>query len=266
MGNFPIRQLLPGHVPINEARQCGEYPAMPKPRNPRPGLKNPIYGRVEQRLEKLGISESRAAIDAGLGADAIRDMRRRSKNMPRVDTLDALSRVLRTTPEWLAYGAGNEEIGGTVVDQPGIPVQGEVAAGLWLEIDLPDEHPHSTIPFAFDTRFPRAAQYALRVRGTSVNRIARPDDYLICLDIGQTGVEPGEGSLVIVERRRGQAGQREVTAKRIRRDGRLVKLFPDSDDPRWQEPLIFDPKHAGEDEEIVIVALVTGVFREISSQ
>lgn len=145
-----------------------------------------------------------------------------------------------------------------------LPVRGEVAAGRWLE----------TAPFLDDlevTDFidglyvpPSMAQwtYCLRVRGTSINRIAPDGSFLVCLDV-MSGVEVQERDVVIVERIRDDGSLREVTAKRlIRQDGSLA-LMPESDDPLWQTVITIgsDPYQA--EAEVRIVAKVKHVIRPV---
>lgn len=148
----------------------------------------------------------------------------------------------------------------------GIPVSGAVAAGHWLELDaVVDESRFSPLPIGPSREFSPRAQYGLVVRGTSINRIATPGDILLCVDCAETGLEPDQGDLVIVQRLRVQEAQRELTAKRIRRRGNRIELHPDSDDPTWQKPIVLNRSKATEGEEIAIKAVVFAVYRPISS-
>jgi SOS-response transcriptional repressor LexA len=146
---------------------------------------------------------------------------------------------------------------------PAIPIRGEVAAGLWLELDGADEIEFEDIAVPFHQKWPAESQYGLIVRGTSINLVAQPGDVLQCVDLGIAGVEAADGDLIIVERRRAQAGQHEVTAKRFRRRGKCIELAPESSDRRWSEPLVLDPRRAPDDEEIAIIAIVVGVYRQL---
>lgn len=58
-------------------------------------------------------------------------------------------------------------------DQTLMPVKGEVRAGAWLEIDGENDR-FETIPALPDPRYARVPQYALKVVGTSMNKIAPP--------------------------------------------------------------------------------------------
>jgi SOS-response transcriptional repressor LexA len=87
-----------------------------------------VVNRVEQRLEALNLTASAASARAGLSRDAIRNMQRAAKTGTRqgvsTNTLAALAAVLKTTPQWLLDGSGEEDLGhGTV------PLVGKVGAG-----------------------------------------------------------------------------------------------------------------------------------------
>lgn len=170
--------------------------------------------------------------------------------------------VYRVPWEWILEGGtlpDKKRTGSTAI----IPTKGEVAAGQWLDIDFSiDPSDFDQVPIAADPSYPFDAQYGLIVRGTSINKIAPPGDVLHCLDLGIAAVDPDEDDLVIVERRRAQQGQREVTAKRIRRHGRVTVLSPDSTDKKWT-PIELDPKKAKEDEEVAVVALVLGIYKAL---
>lgn len=142
-----------------------------------------------------------------------------------------------------------------------IPIKGEVAAGRWLDVDVDiDARDFERYPVTASPDFPYEAQYGLIVRGTSINRVAAVGDVLHCIDVGISGVVAHEDDLVIVERRRSQQGQREVTAKRLRKNGNIMVLAPDSTDPRWQ-PIELDTDNPPEDEEVAVIAIVIGRYQ-----
>jgi len=146
-----------------------------------------------------------------------------------------------------------------------IPTKGEVAAGQWLDLDIEvDPRDFDQYPIAADPRYPQDAQYGLIVRGTSMNRVAEAGDVLHCLDLITAHEEAEEDDVVIVERRRAQEGQREVTAKRIRKRGKLIVLAPDSTDSKWK-PIEFDPKASQDEdrEEVRVIAIVLAIYKPI---
>jgi len=221
-------------------------------------LKQDILRRIDEQLAKTGKAATIVSTEAGFNEGFIRDMRRKTKLMPGIDKIAALAEPLQTTPEYLAFGVGSSEH----TESVGMPVRGEVAAGLWHEIDgVVDANPFDPIPMAFDPRYPKEAQYGLIVKGTSINKVAGPGDVLLCLDIAMTSIDPKPGDLVIVERRRHQGSEREVTAKRLRREGKLILLLPDSTDPQWQEATKLNAKKANPDIDVSVIAIVSGVWR-----
>lgn len=220
--------------------------------------KRAMLKRIKEGLDEKELSPQAASLKAGLGKDVIRDLFRKSKTMPTIDTVAALAPVLSMPPETLAWGKNRRR---ALTKTLAMPVRGEVAAGLWLEISGSDEPEFESFAVPFHVDYPPDAQYGLIVRGTSINRQAQPGDILQCLDVGISGATPQENELVIVERRRAQAGQKEVTAKVYRRKGPIIELVPDSTDERWSEPLVLDPRHAKDDEEIAIIAIVIGTYR-----
>ena len=145
-----------------------------------------------------------------------------------------------------------------------ISTKGEVAAGQWLDLDVDvDPRDLEQFPITADPAYPHDAQYGLIVRGNSMNRVFDNGEVMHCLDLLMAKLEPEENDIVIVERVRAQAGQREVTAKRITKRGKLIVLNPDSTESKWK-PIEFNPKdgHDG-DEEVRVVAVVLATYRPI---
>lgn len=218
-----------------------------------------IVARIEQRLEALGLSPRKASLESGYGPDAIRDLKRDPSVIPRLDTMTALARTLQVSPQWLAFGVEDFAQEDPNAD---LPVIGEVAAGVWHDLSLEmDESPFAPVLGGRNMRYSPTAQYGLVVRGTSLNRQAQSGDILRCLDIGNSGLRPRPGDLVVVERRRAQLGQKEVTAKVLKRvDGRL-ELWPDSTDPRWAQPILVEGLSG--DEDVRAIAVVDRIIRQL---
>lgn len=221
-----------------------------------------LYRRIGERLAELGKKEQAASIAAGLGASFIRDIGRKG-SMPSAANLDKIARALETTPDWLLGREAPTPQRQPRGERAGLRYIGEVAAGQWLETPPFELDADVTIP-VMDVRYPTEVQYTLGVRGTSINRTARPGALLICVDIARAGIEVANGDLVVVQRRRAQGGLTEVTAKIFRRkSSTVVELLPDSDDPRWQEPIVLDDAKSTGDEDVSVIALVTGVYRPV---
>lgn len=143
-----------------------------------------------------------------------------------------------------------------------LDLKGQVAAGLWMEAGLFETDAVRNTTIAGDLRFPSESQYLLEINGESLNRIARNGDLILCVDYLDAGIEIKSGDLVVVERSRDGGHTIERTAKRIvRRDG-MIELRPESDDPRFQEPVIFN-EHDEEATEVRIIAKILSVIRQI---
>lgn len=245
-----------------------------------PRMERPFVHRIRERLDATGKSVRKAALDAGLSETALKDLLANEKQWPKLDTLQKLAASLETDPAWLAFG-GDEDIeaakAATAAMPPAsLPVVGEVAAGRWLEaddhVDIP---PYDPVPVQPDTRWRVEDQYGLMVRGTSLNRVALDGDILACVDAIAARYRPREDDLVIVEMRRNAGLLRQMTAKRYMRLSTHIELWPDSDDPRWQTPIIIPHPEDGlsstlEDDdgriEVRIKAMVTWIHRPMQTR
>jgi len=143
-------------------------------------------------------------------------------------------------------------------DRGPMPLLGEVQAGVWKEVDDISLTNSRSLPIIPLFEWGRKDQYALIVRGESMNKVARDGDYVICLDLMDSGATPAAGDLVVVERTRDDESIREVTVKRLEEefDGTPV-LMPESTDPRYQQPL---PYTESEGSTVTIKALVLAVI------
>ena len=256
----------------------------PSERNPLgvivPRMERPFVDRIRERLEVTGKSVRKAALDAGLSETALKDLLANERQFPKLDTMEKLAASLGSDPAWLAFGVSGDVLKAqeeTARREPAsLPVIGEVAAGRWLEaddhVDTPEYDP---VPVQPDPRWNVEDQYGLVVRGTSLNRIAIDGDILACVSAVAARYRPRDDDLIIVEMRRNAGLLRQRTAKRYMRQGTHVELWPDSDDPRWQTPIIIPQGPTAleavlEDEdgqiEVTIAALVTWIHRPIQKR
>jgi len=124
-----------------------------------------------------------------------------------------------------------------------IKVVGEVAAGVWHDVTYQD-FAEFEIPYAYEPKWPPEAVKALIVRGESVNRKAQDGDKIAILMYEYAPRTFREGDYVVAERRRGDLI--ECTVKLVKGSERTGwELWPDSTDPRYQEPLRLG-EHDGE--------------------
>lgn len=188
-------------------------------------------------------------------------------------------RLYHVSPAWLMWGEEDEptdandkflapthlRLSTVPVPNGTLPVLGRVAAGMWLEVDVLDnsDEPRATIPVPPDPALPQGARFGLIVAGTSINRIAQDGEVLVCTSLAETGIQIEHNDLVIVERLKGQDGLREVTAKRFCQFADRIELHPESNDPRWQEPIVL--RHAENDghQDVKIIARVEWVYKPV---
>lgn len=144
-------------------------------------------------------------------------------------------------------------------DSSQIHVVGTVAAGVWKEPENFDDQ--DSWPLALRSMYSDPSTcYALTVRGQSLNRIAQDGSFLICLSVDRTEYSLRDGDLVIVERVNDDRSLIEVTAKRLRGKEGSWQLWPESDDPKFQEPI--ELGSLSEDGSIRVVAVVEYIVRE----
>jgi SOS-response transcriptional repressor LexA len=235
-------------------------------------MSDEIRNRVKQRLEELDMGATEVGRRVGRTNDLVNNLLYgKSKNI-RVDTLKLIAKATNTSLVWLLEGKGPKEpieIGSTVefdprpmaTDKQLVPEVGEVAAGVWLEYNHHHNEPGERMgPFPVDPRYPASAQFSVRVKGTSINRVVPDGGSLHCVSLFESGLSEQDlsnGQMVIVKRTRMQGGLFETTAKRLRKNGSW-ELWPDSTDPNWQEPIKVEDLHDGSDETVEVMAFVIG--------
>lgn len=143
-----------------------------------------VLRRIDKRLQVVGLTESAAAMKAGLSNSAIRNWRRAvkdgqgKKRGASFKTLEALAPILKTTAAWLLDEVGPEEAQNwcapsTVID---VPLVSLISAGQLLDQDgIADFSDCRHIP-AID--LPEGDWIALKVEGPSMNKISPPDSVI----------------------------------------------------------------------------------------
>lgn len=134
-----------------------------------------------------------------------------------------------------------------------VQVIGHVQAGHYAESWAFDEADLYDVPVPDDAKFRRFRLQGVEVRGPSMNRRYPEGTVLVFTDAVETGEDVVVGKRYIIERERAD-GLREATVKLLWRDneGRMW-LLPESDDPRFQEPI---PLEGGDGDTIRIVGRV----------
>jgi hypothetical protein len=210
----------------------------------RPSLKT----RVQRRLSELAITPAQATRRGGLTRTLIYDILDGTRAHVRTDTALKLAEALDCD---VSYITGEQTLprrnGFDAPQQPQaisqVRVVGEIAAGVWHESaaigvydpDLPaDTDRYPPVPAVVDDRYRGFKQLAVKVNGTSVNKVIPDGFFAVFVPYWEVRGEPRDGDLVVVERRRG--GLHEGTIKRLRKNGAAWQLWPDSHDPKYQTP------------------------------
>jgi SOS-response transcriptional repressor LexA len=158
------------------------------------------------------------------------------------------ARKFKVPIEWLLTGKGGVVTPLAKSPLASVPIIGIVRAGIWQDINAGDNSLYEVVPAAPDA--PAEWQYAFTVEGTSLDKIAKPGDILVCLDCIKSRIDIQDGDLVIVEWSRFGGQMVERTAKRIRRAISGIELWPESNDPDFQEPLMLDGAKDGDTIEV----------------
>lgn len=204
-----------------------------------------------------GLTQEQLAEQAGVSRITINRIEKRGVLSSKQANLFAP--ILRVDEQSLILGQQGREVFELSKGSAGmVPVVGEVAAGIWLEVDVVDEPKIEPIPAVLDARYPPETQFALVVRGPSINRTARDGAILLCASM-DSGAAINDGDLVIVERTRAQGAMVETTAKFVRRRNGGYELWPDSTDPRYQDPLFIHEDDTDDDVSIGIRAKVLSI-------
>lgn len=133
-----------------------------------------------------------------------------------------------------------------------VKVVGKVAANTWLDVSEMDFFEEDVESVPADSNYPSEFQFALKVQGECLNKIAPHGATLVCLSLIKAVETFKDGQLVIVERRRYGGQMVERTAKRVRMTSHGYELWPESNDKRYQTPIVFDETSPGTDEVAVI--------------
>lgn len=211
--------------------------------------------RIVKRRKMLGLSRAELARHAGVSYDNLNKYERGEVDRPRGDNLSKIAKALQTNERTLLFGSAFLETN----KEPGrqtLLMRGEVTAGLWMEADLFEGERGEKSTVLGDSRYPTALQYLLTIKGESLNRVARDGDLILCLDYAQAGIDLQSKDLVVVERTRDGGQTIERTAKRLVQSADGLQLHPESNDPRFQDPIVFNEG----DEEVTQVRIVAKVL------
>jgi repressor LexA len=187
-----------------------------------------ILELIRSYVSEEGCPPTRAEIAATLGfrsANAAEDHLRALERKGVIELVSGTSRGIRL-----------------VEDAAGLPVVGRVAAG---EPILAEQHIEDYCQLDPATFHPRA-DYLLRVRGDSMHDIGIHDGDLLAVHASRHA----ENGQVVVARL-----DEDVTVKRFRRRGAIVRLLPENPD---YEPIRVDLRQ----QNLVIEGIAVGILRK----
>jgi SOS-response transcriptional repressor LexA len=209
-----------------------------------------IGHRIKKAREGLKMSQDELAAAIGVTRPAVSQWEDGTSN-PRSKRIPSIAEALGADPVWLTHGTKRK-------GAAQMPVRGEVAAGSWREAF--DDLELKPVSIAPTKEYPEDSQYALLVKGNSLNKIAKDSEYLHVVDCYNGETRPRPGDVVVVLRKR--HGTTEATVKRLVERGGKLFLKAESTDPQWQGELQLGAKD--DETEIVISAIVIGKYEPIS--
>lgn len=198
------------------------------------GPRMELKDRIREARKKAELSQTELAERTGVTRAAVAQWES-GKHPPRREILERIAEATGADLIWIERG-----ITPTVSLQRSLYVIGEVAGGVWKEGSI--EFTPIQMPVAPHPGFPIKSQRLYVVRGNSVNRVVPDGEYVHCVNVHTSGIQPQHGDLVIV--RRMQHDMAEYTAKRlILIDNKVEKkwvLRPESNDPAWSADIEVD--------------------------
>lgn len=240
-----------------------------------------LLSHIEILLKEKGLSERKACLDADVGPDFIRDMRRNG-NFPKVDKLMKLANTLNVNINYFlnAINPKISSIKQPVIKDTAIPfktiyIKGSVQAGQWTNAAEWPESEWIAFPTPINPRYKNFHTFALSVKGDSMNLLYPEGTIIIVVNFSDLGRNPDSGECVVTMRRDPLTDCYEATLKvvEIKKDGRIL-LWPRSNNPDFVKPIIlprlttryqgngFDGDTAAAPD-IVIQSLVIGCYNNI---
>lgn len=174
---------------------------------------------------------------------------------PRKATLEAIAKATDVSIWWLERGLEDLPSKEPVI---GLPVVGEVSAGVWREGTA--RYEKVMMPVATHPDYPGTSQRLFKVVGDSINRVVDSGEFLHTVELHGSGIKPEHGDLVIVCRQ--QHGMAEYTAKQMIWDADKATwvLRPLSENPDWQDDI---PLEGDDGTEIHVTDLVIAKWAPI---
>lgn len=211
-------------------------------------------------VKEVGPSARAISLAANLGATAIKDILSGKSQDPGAATLTRIAAALGVDVSELLEGDSivSPRLPNVKLAPRFLPVRYVVQAGLWHDLDAEEPPEQVALAVLPDPRFDQFPQWLEKVVGDSADKRIRPGQYVQVVDTAEMGYAPKTGHWVVVERRRDDGAIRERTIKQVEiTDDGHVRLWPRSNNPKWQKPVdLTNGARNGEEIEVAIVGLV----------
>ena len=224
--------------------------------------------RVEARLRALGINQFEAAKRAGKQLHFVYDLLKGKKQTIKGDGLLHLAKALECSIEYLTGEADTPGVPPGELPNEGsspvsIPYSGIVEIGAFRLPGVQTQPPQVIRERLLtpDPRYPSDQQCAYLVNDDSLasHNIGR-GTFLICVKV-PTADELPNGSIVIVERRRLESGEVEISAREVQHFPSRTELRPPAGDSVASTIVLRNGKaHIAGEEVRVVAAVISAVI------
>lgn len=193
---------------------------------------------VRDALKVADISYAEASRKLGLPHDAISKVVRGGRSLLATEMTQIIA-MTGVTPPSLASAPDLDSSSATGLKPRFIEVVGEIAGGIWRNLNEPDHFiPYETIALV-DAFWGPNAIFAYVVRDESCNKRASDGDLVIVAEpFAAPRMDMREGDWVVVERRQDNFSERTVRQAWKAGNNEWELRLP-STDPRYQTPLLF---------------------------
>jgi transcriptional regulator with XRE-family HTH domain len=160
-----------------------------------PMAETPLQSELRRRMSEAGFNQKSLARAAKLNETAVRDiLKGRSKN-PRIDTLEALCRVLGCSVSELTGGGQ----AAPAIWTEAIDVMGSVGGGVPRKSVVRPTDDWYQVVAPKDPRLEGRPRFALEVEGDTASRFYRDGDLLICVRPEELNRDIEAGDRLIVQ-------------------------------------------------------------------
>ena len=219
-----------------------------------------VRNRVKERRKAAGITLEKLAELSGYSTSYLSRIESGQRQLNE-ESADAIASALGCAPAQLMKNtvklSSKNPIDARLSEEFKVHILGSIQAGAPVDIqEQPiDPDDYVTLP---DREGPR--RFALRVKGDSMNEVAKHGDTVICVTYFDLGRDPEPNEYVIVQHRH-ENGLTDATMKKyVVQDGEAY-LVPESTNPAHQAPIVI--KDNGEAGATVIWARVVHVIKRL---